>query len=78
MAGLIFSSSFEKTSNPRRALAFNLLGAVGGALLEYLSNYIGVNNLVLIAAMLYVCSWLCFTKVKSGLAPTQQAPDTAN
>jgi hypothetical protein len=62
MAGLIFSGSFEAATSPRRALAFNLLGAVCGALLEYLSNYTGVKSLVLVAALLYFCSWLCFCK----------------
>jgi len=57
MGGLIFSTSFTDASNARRALAFNLLGAVGGALLEYLSDYFGVNSLVLVATLLYFFAW---------------------
>jgi hypothetical protein len=51
-------------------LAFNLLGAVFGALLEYLSTYIGVSGLVVVAAILYFCSWLFYvgSTAKSGQA----------
>jgi len=60
MAGLIFSTSFSSSDSARRSLAFNLLGAVFGALLEYLSTYIGVSALVVVAAALYLCSWLFY------------------
>lgn len=62
VAGLIFSTSFSSTESPRRSLAFNLLGAVFGALLEYLSTYIGVNALVIVAALLYLASFYFFFK----------------
>lgn len=62
MAGLIFSTSFNSSESARRSLAFNLLGAVFGALLEYLSTYIGVSALVLVAAFLYFSSWMFYRK----------------
>jgi hypothetical protein len=62
MAGLIFSTSFSTSESARRSLAFNLLGAVFGALLEYLSTYIGVSALVTVAGMLYLCSWMFYRK----------------
>jgi len=62
MAGLIFSTSFSTSESARRSLAFNLLGAVFGALLEYLSTYIGVSALVIVAGMLYLCSWVFYRK----------------
>lgn len=58
-AGMIFSTSFSTVTNPAKALAFNLFGAVIGALLEYLSNYIGINALVLVASALYLVSYVC-------------------
>ncbi|MBX9951558.1 MAG: hypothetical protein K2Y39_20475 [Candidatus Obscuribacterales bacterium] len=70
MAGLIFSTCFNQSESARRSLAFNLLGAVFGALLEYLSTYIGVSGLVVVAAILYFCSWLFYvgSTAKSGQA----------
>lgn len=59
-AGMVFASSFSQVAHPSKALAFNLFGAVVGAMLEYLSNYIGINALVLIAGGLYVASFICF------------------
>jgi len=61
-AGIIFSLSFERVENTRRALAFNLLGSIVGALLEYLSNYFGIRSLIIVSGVLYLCSWLCMHK----------------
>jgi hypothetical protein len=58
LAGIIFPLAFSQTTNAARALAFNLFGAVIGGLLEYLSNYIGIRNLGLIALGIYVASML--------------------
>src|SRR5262249_24092499 len=57
MAGLIFASAFAGVSVPSRSLAFNLLGTVFGALLEYLSTYWGINAMVLVSLLLYVVSF---------------------
>jgi hypothetical protein len=61
-AALIFGSCFAKTKLPARALAFNLFGAVVGALLEYLSNFFGVRDLILVAVVLYGCSYFFMSK----------------
>jgi hypothetical protein len=60
VAAIIFSSAFSRVPNASRALAFNLFGAVIGGLLEYLSNYTGIRNLLLVAASLYLCSLVCY------------------
>jgi hypothetical protein len=65
VAALIFSSVFATVPDPPRALAFNLMGSVVGGLLEYCSNHIGIKNLVLIAAGLYMLSWLMRSTRKS-------------
>ncbi len=57
LAGLIFGTAFSQQSQSGRAMAFNLFGAVIGAIVEYLSNYLGVNSLVLVAAVLYLGSY---------------------
>jgi len=61
-AALIFATSFARVKNASMALAFNLLGGGVGALLEYLSNYIGINNVLMIAALLYLCSLAFFLR----------------
>jgi len=58
-AALIFGKSFAVAGNAGRALGFNLFGAVIGAMLEYLSNYTGVNNLLIVGALLYALSFAC-------------------
>ncbi|MCC7527634.1 MAG: hypothetical protein IT342_03865, partial [Candidatus Melainabacteria bacterium] len=73
MAGLIFSTSFSSSQSPRRSLAFNLLGAVFGALLEYLSTYIGVSALVTVAAALYFVSWIFFRKSATAAATASES-----
>lgn len=60
LAGIIFAASFAIVEVPGRALGFNLLGAVVGALLEYLSNYLGLNSLILVAAALYAISYVFY------------------
>jgi SAM-dependent methyltransferase len=62
LAGIIFPVAFAGSSQPERSFAFNLLGAVIGAMLEYLSTYIGINALILVAAVLYACSYVCARK----------------
>lgn len=58
VAGLIFASSFKGSANPSRSFAFNLLGSVLGGLLEYLSGYIGISNLLLVSGVLYLLSYI--------------------
>lgn len=56
-AGLIFATAFKNATHPARSFAFNLLGSVLGGLLEYLSTYIGINNLLLVSLVLYLGSY---------------------
>ncbi len=63
-AGLIFAIAFAGIQLSARALAFNLFGAVVGAMLEYCSNLIGINALVLVAVALYGAAFSCFKMVK--------------
>ncbi len=71
VAGILFACLFAPVTEPHRAMAFNLLGAVGGGLLEYLSNYTGIRGLELVAGGLYLLSWICSTKI---VATWQKAP----
>lgn len=53
LASIIFASAFKENGGPR-AYAMNLLGALLGGILEYLSNYLGIRALVLVAFLLYL------------------------
>jgi SAM-dependent methyltransferase len=66
VAAVIFASSFAAAAIPARALAFNLIGAVVGGLLEYLSNYWGIKAMVGVAALLYFLSFLCLRRARRG------------
>lgn len=64
-AGLIFSTTFQKEDKPSVGLAFNLLGAVVGGLLEYVATFTGIRSLLLVAAVLYSISlaiWMYASK----------------
>ena len=53
-AATIFAMLFRTRANPTRALAYNLVGAIVGGVLEYASMLTGVKALYLIAAAAYV------------------------
>lgn len=57
-AGLLFATAFRQVKNGARSFAFNLLGSVAGALLEYLSTYWGVRSLLIVAFAAYLCSFI--------------------
>lgn len=52
-AGMLFSSKFRMVASPSAALKANVLGAVGGGLLENLSLLYGLRALLLVAIGLY-------------------------
>jgi hypothetical protein len=59
-AATIFAMLFSNRANPTRALAYNLVGAIVGGVLEYSSMLTGVKALYLIAAAAYLAA-LWFT-----------------
>ena len=77
VAAAVFASAFSTSSNASQTLAFNLFGAVVGGLLEYLSNYIGIHNLLLVAASIYFASFLCHLRTGK-FALTDAAPSAAD
>ncbi len=56
MAGIVFSSSFKKSTDIPYDFGSNLLGSILGGLLEYTSLAMGYRNLLLLAAVLYALS----------------------
>lgn len=61
-AGLLFAAAFSKVKNAARSFAFNLLGSVAGALLEYLSTYWGIKSLLIVAFACYFASFMFHCK----------------
>ncbi|MBI4532895.1 MAG: hypothetical protein HY711_03025, partial [Candidatus Melainabacteria bacterium] len=58
-AGIVFSRAFARVAEPGRALGINILGAMLGGCLEYLSLVTGTGGLTILAGAVYVLSWLC-------------------
>mgnify|MGYP003571075046 CR=1 FL=1 len=63
-ANLVFSREFRDSEESTNAFGWNLLGAVVGGGLEYLSLYLGFNNLLLIVALLYVCTAITIRRLQ--------------
>jgi hypothetical protein len=64
-ASVIFIRSFAAERFSGAALGVNLLGALAGGLLESLSLWIGLRSLLLLAALLYLMSYLAQRKVRA-------------
>ncbi len=56
-ASMIFSFLFANRTDTTRALAWNLLGAIAGGILEYASMAVGIKGLYVIGALLYATAW---------------------
>jgi SAM-dependent methyltransferase len=56
-ANIIFAKRFATTANPTTAFATNLLGAMLGGCLEYLSLATGYRSLLIVCAVLYVLAY---------------------
>ena len=53
-AGMVFSASLRSVSEVDTAMASNLIGAILGGLLEYLSLVLGIGSLAWLAGLLYL------------------------
>ena len=71
-AGLIFISSFKAIGFRAEAFGSNLLGSLVGGLLDSLSFAIGINALVIVAAVLYLVSLM--TMKRRSMLATAPAP----
>ena len=57
-ANLVFAKRFAETADPTSAFGANLLGAMLGGCLEYLSLLVGYQALLLVAGVLYLGAFL--------------------
>jgi SAM-dependent methyltransferase len=58
VANLIFAERFRDTADPTAAFGANLLGAMLGGTLEYLSLLVGFRSLLFVVAALYLVAYL--------------------
>ena len=58
VANLIFAERFRDTADPTAAFGANLLGAMVGGTLEYLSLLIGFRALLFVVALIYLLAYL--------------------
>jgi len=65
-AGIIFIQSFAESRFSGEALGSNLIGALGGGLLESLSFWTGLRSLLILAALLYLASYLSLKRRVTG------------
>lgn len=64
-AGIVFVRSFAAAGFRSNTLGSNLLGALVGGLLESLSYWTGIRALLILAAILYVASWIALRRWSS-------------
>ncbi|MEZ4533678.1 MAG: hypothetical protein R3D26_01525 [Cyanobacteriota/Melainabacteria group bacterium] len=57
-SGIVFSRSLSKVKETEKALGINILGALLGGCLEYLSTVVGTNGLTLVSMAIYLISFL--------------------
>jgi hypothetical protein len=57
-SGMIFTRSFVAAPSKQEAFGANLVGAIGGALLQSLTFVVGVKALLIVVAALYAASWV--------------------
>jgi hypothetical protein len=75
IANLVFAERFRDTADPTTAFGANLLGAMLGGVLEYLSLITGYRGLLVLAAILYALAWV-FGARNLGRTTTDEWPET--
>jgi len=65
-SGIVFALSLARTGDADRALASNLLGAMAGGLVEYVSMITGFRALVLLAAAFYLWALATDRRARAG------------
>lgn len=69
IANLVFAGRFRNTANPTVAFGANLLGAMFGGVIEYVSLVTGYRLLLVVAGLLYLAAWLSGRSRLSPAAP---------
>ncbi len=62
LANVVFAQRFREVEGSAGAFGANLLGAILGGVLEYASLAVGYRNLLVLAALLYLCAFVSWRK----------------
>jgi spermidine synthase len=73
-ANVIFATRFSTTADAPMAFGTNLLGAIVGGCLEYLSLIFGYRALLILAAVLYVGAYLVMPRSHTPATPAEGVP----
>jgi hypothetical protein len=73
VANLIFAERFRDTADPTAAFGSNLLGAMAGGALEYLSLITGYRALLIVVAVLYAAAYAAMPKRAGAEGPPAAA-----
>jgi SAM-dependent methyltransferase len=65
-AGMVFSGSLQRVINIETAMASNLLGAIVGGFVEYLSLVLGIGSLAWLAFLMYATALVFPLQTKDG------------
>ncbi len=68
LAGVIVPMLLKRSANPAASLGANLIGAVLGGCLEYLSMYAGLRSVALLALVLYLLAFVAQRRELPGAA----------
>jgi hypothetical protein len=77
VANLIFAKRFADTSDATSAFAANLLGAIVGGCLEYLSLVFGYRALLILAGILYVSAYVAMPRNRHRVESPEPAASVA-
>jgi spermidine synthase len=72
-AGIVFIRSFAAQGFPAEALGSNLMGAMIGGMLESMALWTGIRSLLIIAALLYLSSWVALVTKRSRARSTSES-----
>ena len=75
-ANLIFASRFRDTADPTAAFGANLLGAMVGGTLEYLSLITGYRAILIVVAILYGLAYITFRTGGRSTAGPETVPSS--
>jgi hypothetical protein len=73
-AAVVFAVLFKRLANPSAGLASNLVGALAGGMLEYLSMVFGLRALLLLAFAVYAAAWLAIRRGSTNLPLVPDVP----
>lgn len=73
LAGILFSTLLARSGDPAASLGSNLIGAITGGMLEYLSTFYGLRLLTILAAVLYGAVFVLMMRRRANFSPLRSS-----